>query len=71
MKCIEYEEWREKNKDNRDFLAWIEQGMEVLVPELEGEWGRNRSFREACRRSRISVLHLLSLQCLLDTQGKS
>ena len=30
---------RKRVKARRDFLAWTEQGMEVLVPELDGQWG--------------------------------
>lgn len=29
----------EKELKPRDFLAWTEQGMEVLVPEPDGHWG--------------------------------
>lgn len=34
---------RKRVKAKRDFLAWTEQGMEVLVPEPDGQWGGGRS----------------------------
>lgn len=53
----------EKELKPRDFLAWTEQGMEVLVPEPDGHWGGaglRRVQKELClgfAESEMSLRH--------------